>query len=354
MTRNELSAVGLVCLTSVTGLAVVLNAYPALLSGAEWRNLLPAPLVREEPARPIAGPIKANIEAPPLTSCLPTEVADNARIVVLGAYEGGLTTPFSIGTENHEVGSVALAADETGPPLLIVVSAYDPVIWDFRRVPVGRIRAVIAYGYADQAVAGVPAQIPVRFISYSTPNPACGSFVYAYKGGPELDQLAASVQRISGRAPQSFQGAYGPTGFHLDGKAAPAARLEGLDGAGIRAARETRKDAVSPGAEGLTELVNIGALRPANPDDIDNLSKVLTRASLTGYLAPQRARVPTGLSTYVVLRQTMLPKGMYGAHSATFLVPPGVPMPSDPGSHNTYFMMADGGCLGPMCGHGGG
>ena len=101
------------------------------------------------------------IESPPLTSCLPEGVADKAKIVVLGAYEGGTQTALGIEGEQHDVGTIAVAANSDGPPLVVVVTAYDPVIWDFRNVPKKRIRAVVAYGYANQAIAGVSREVPV-------------------------------------------------------------------------------------------------------------------------------------------------------------------------------------------------
>ena len=52
---------------------------------------------------------------------------------------------------------------------------------------------------------------------------------------------------------------------------------------------------------------------------------------------------------YVVTRPFVVPKGMYGAHSAVFLVEAGVPLPTDTGSHNTYYLLADGSCRGPIC-----
>jgi hypothetical protein len=281
--------------------------------------------------------------------CLPSGSADGAKIYLLGAYEGGTKTPLSLADEDNEVGTIAIGANDDGPPMIVVVSAYDPVVWDFRKVPKARLRAVVAYGYSSQAVAGVSTSTPVQFVSYNKSNPDCGTYAYAYEGGSNLDTLAEIVSQITGRKVDQFQGAYDPKGFHLEGGVAPEGQFEGLVAAGMRSTQNVTRDDVPPGSEGLTELINLNKLRLANAADVAALSRALTKTSPTGDLAPVRPSLP-GIQTYVVLAATTLPKGMYGANSATFLIPQGIPMPHDPGSHNTYYALADGGCVGPMCG----
>jgi hypothetical protein len=43
--------------------------------------------------------------------------------------------------------------------------------------------------------------------------------------------------------------------------------------------------------------------------------------------------------TFVVLKPLMLPDGMYGAHSAAFIIPQGVPAPTGPAGHNEFYRM---------------
>ena len=52
-----------------------------------------------------------------------------------------------------------------------------------------------------------------------------------------------------------------------------------------------------------------------------------------------------GIDSFVVLRAIEIPRSMHGAHSAAFLIPEGVPMPKDPGSHNAYHLLKDGSCV---------
>jgi hypothetical protein len=108
-------------------------------------------------------------------------------------------------------------------------------------------------------------------------------------------------------------------------------------------------DSIAPKETGLVQLVNSGKIRPANANDIDQLSKALTAASPSGKFAPVELESSATYNMFVVLQSTTLPKGMHGAHSASFIIPAGVPMPIDPGSHNTYYRLAEGSCMGVMC-----
>src|SRR5206468_335827 len=94
-------------------------------------------------------------------TCLSPAVARGARIVAVGTYEGGLPTAGIATDEGHQVKAVAIGAARSGPPLVLILSAYDPVIWDLRRVPNERIRAVYVSGYHVQSVAGARGR-PVR------------------------------------------------------------------------------------------------------------------------------------------------------------------------------------------------
>ncbi|NIJ22106.1 hypothetical protein FHS95_003817 [Sphingomonas naasensis] len=280
--------------------------------------------------------------------CLPAGLLAGARIVALGAYEGRGSTDLAIGDGPHETGAIAVTGNPKGDPVVLVLTAYEATIWDLRRFPRRRLRAVLAFGHYDQAVAGVPSSIPVRFQRRGQSSP-CGQTAYAYKGGRELERLAAAVTQATGRRIDDFQGGYSATAFDVD-RGAVGASGRPFDIGQIRASAEIRRERLLPKAAGIAQLVAEGALRAAGPADIDALSEALTRASPTGYLAPVRPE-HLGPRAFVVLRPTAIPRGMYGAHSAVFLIPGDIEWPVDPGSHNTYYSLSSGKCRGPFCGH---
>jgi hypothetical protein len=294
--------------------------------------------------------VRLTIENPTLTDCLSPNIAVGTKIHLVGAYEGGIGTQLSIEDNKHDVGRIKLHAKPSGEPIILVVSAYDPVIWDFSEFPVSRLKAVLASGYHDQAVAGLPRNIPLRINSYQTPNARCGKYGYAYKGGSELDRLVENISMIFGRRPDSFQGDYDPKSFVVDGQAVDiGSHGNHASPNDIRAAKKVSVDSIPPKESGLVQLVNSGNIRPANANDIYLLSRALTAASPNGNLASVELDSSITHRLFVVLKPTTLPKGMYGAHLANFIIPSGVPTPIDPGSHNTFYRLADGGCMGTMC-----
>lgn len=281
--------------------------------------------------------------------CLPADTIAGAKIVALGAYEGGTPTQFGMAGESHEVGAVAVAADRSGPPLILVLSAYDPVIWDFSRFPLSRLKAILVYGYHSQAVAHVPARIPVRFVTRANSTEGCGKPVQAYEGGPGLERLAAQTEALLGSPIAAFHGGYDPSGLHADGGTPVAPAVSRIRVRAIRSSAPIQRDEIWPGEQGLMQLIQSGAIRPARPDDVEAWNAAATRHSPTGHLAPARSQNLSANRAFVVLRRTPLPKGMYGAHARSFIIPAGVPPPTDPGSHNSYYWISDGSCRGAIC-----
>jgi hypothetical protein len=279
--------------------------------------------------------------------CLDGQRIDGARIVALGAYEGDRKLPIGFEGDSHAVGLIGVQGATKGDPLVVVLSAYDPVVWDFSTFPIERLRAVLAYGYHGQAVANVPARIPVRIVTHRHGGGAiCGEPAHAYKAGNELDQLDATIQAVLGRQIAAFYGTYSPSALHVDGGEPRA--VQTTKPLALRASAPIANDAVRPGEQGLHQLINEGAIRPATAADIAAWNEAATKARRSGRLAPYRSEYLRSGRTFVLLGQVRLPRDMYGAHSRSFIVPPGVPMPDDPGSHNSYYRISDGSCTGAV------
>jgi hypothetical protein len=115
----------------------------------------------------------------------------------------------------------------------------------------------------------------------------------------------------------------------------------------VAAAKTAKPDLVwqsAPRELGLQQLVNAGAIRAATEQDH---VAWLAAASAAGNHA---AKGPSASLLFVVLKPIVAPADMYGGHSRDFIVPHGVPMPIDNGSHNTYYFIASGTCMGAASG----
>jgi hypothetical protein len=96
----------------------------------------------------------------------------------------------------------------------------------------------------------------------------------------------------------------------------------------------------------LERFTQGGYIRLANQLDIDAWNAAGTLRLRSGQLAPfvsERLRLG---DTYVVLKPWSIPEEMAGAYSRSFIVPPGVPVPTDLSRHNSIYLIEDGSCLG--------
>ena len=276
----------------------------------------------------------ADVSVAPKGGCFDRQTIRGARVVALGAYEGGEPVDLVFSGDGDAVGRVEVQANEAGPPLLLVLSAYDPVVWDFAKFPKARLRGILAYGYSPQAVANVDKSIPVHFATLATGTTICGGYIFAYKQSSEIPRLRQQVQAILGVPLQAFYGSYSPEALQADGS--PFAPIEPakLDLQSIQASAPLQKSGLPPGDKGLWVLLDRGDIRPARRSDWEQWQR-------------QSGEKPDTFMTdsYVVLREIELPRGMYGAHSRAFLIPHGISMPTDHGSHNRFYRLKDGTCV---------
>jgi hypothetical protein len=89
------------------------------------------------------------------------------------------------------------------------------------------------------------------------------------------------------------------------------------------------------GDVGIDQLLRDGSIRRAMPRDVDlwiAATGSADRSALHLDIVDYRSGGRYVFRTYVVQREMTYPDGLYGAHSVTFIVPRGVPLPyGDPG-----------------------
>lgn len=314
------------------------NGAVVVAEGGGRREYVEAELLQERPERPAPG-----------GSCL--ERRENAApIAAFGAYEGARTLGYQIGDSAHETSLISVSGSRFGPKRTLLLMAYEPVVWDFSRAPIDRIEGVIVSGYYQQAVANLPAQIPVAFAGRR--GAVCGNPGYAYEGGQGLENAVRAVGAATGLEVVSFDGVYSANTARLGGEGleSVSANTPVRDGL-VRAAVAISREPVPPGEAGLAALEQRGLIRRASRADIAAWNAAATRRLVTGRLASFESDYLMPSRTYVVLGPMQSPAGMYGANSRNFIVARGVPAPEDRGSHNTYYFVEDGTCRGvnPDC-----
>lgn len=279
--------------------------------------------------------------------CIPKSYLANADLVLLGAYEGGQFSPFEMisGSEHVTAKTIDVLAAPQGKDMFLIVSAYDPTIWNFEHFPTRRLKAVLIFGYDGQAVANLPKNIPARFHNEHTPYKPCGEEYYAYQGGPELDRLARNIERFAGKKIDRFNGAYDPSSLSADPQYSAKSPVESTDPAKwkMRGDWPMERRWLLPALAGLAQLEKAGAIRPATWKDTDSWYRQAAKAEgLSFNYYRQRPGFFLHDKAYVVSKPIEVPSGFWGLDAVDFIVEAGVPRPRTDGGHNDYYFIETG------------
>jgi hypothetical protein len=177
-----------------------------------------------EPQPPAAPP------APPLPPCMPPALLRGADIVVLGTYGNGPSpaAPYMLHPQFKWTSSVYVAG-RPRRPVVLVLAAYSPTVWDLSGVPAKRIRAVYAQGMHNQAVAGLPRNVPVVFrrdyrrYGEAPPSENCPSLEWPHDREDAL-RVAQLIRERFGKWPRDFYASYMPFSFNVAGGPLPKLR----------------------------------------------------------------------------------------------------------------------------------
>jgi hypothetical protein len=264
-------------------------------------------------------------------------------VYAVGTYSGTRKLDIQLGKSGHQVTQVEVVVNQEERPVVLVLTAYDPVVWRVGRTPQTTIAAVLVSGYHPQALLGIEKTIPFAISTGEDRGPF--PYFFAHRAGADLLRMNEAVRAMTGREIKRFVNQPSDDGvFHVGAAPRDSTRVIYSDDLAL-------KDYVNPvqvlaGQKGLDQLVTSGKLRPATQDDIEAwLDKASNKYKRFNPSLRVEHRMRAG-RTYVVLDRVTLPDGLYGAHSRSFIIPNGVPMPDGPKGHNDFYLM-DGTATGP-------
>jgi hypothetical protein len=134
----------------------------------------------------LVAPVILRIEQ--VQSCGLVGLPDDAEVHLVGLYKGSNRLRFPLGTSGHGTTEIDVVVGRAQSPVILVLSAYDPVVWRVGYTSQSRIAGVLAAGYHTQAVIGISRDTPLRIISYEQTR-GCDTF-HAYS-----PQTAAQAER---------------------------------------------------------------------------------------------------------------------------------------------------------------
>jgi hypothetical protein len=272
-------------------------------------------------------------------------------VFAAGAYSGR-KIPFQIDQSGHEATQIDVAVNSPGKPVVLMLGAYEPTIWNIGWSTKTKILAVFVSGYHRQAVAGLEKSVPLLNSSYDNKGPC----EYFYVSTDKLPRLNPMARRVFGKPVDMVFLA--KEGRVLVGEALQAeVRLV----TSPETTPESFHDKNTPiaGPAGLEDAVRKGLLRKATSADAESWAEAVFQNSPQCDIPPvagdmPKPRAPSLHNAYVVLKPFTYPAGLYGGNLATFIIPKGEPKPDgNPGlsavlDFNTLSCQGPG-CPKPMC-----
>jgi len=113
-------------------------------------------------------------------------------------------------------GEVTVQVAKQKQPIVLALSAYEPVKWNIQAEPGAEISKIIVNGYHDQQVVGVE-NILVEEYSYEETGQSLGNFMYEWNASESQSpsSLVTKLEQLTGSQLTSFQGCYRGTQFQV-------------------------------------------------------------------------------------------------------------------------------------------
>jgi len=269
-------------------------------------------------------------------------------VVLSRTGDKGAPVPYMLTGANDKIRAVSVTGSGSGPVTLVLTS-YNPTVWDLRAIA-PRVKAVLAYGYDPQAIAGLGESVPIKFMGNPKQGSAASACGMEYVSGEmyKIQEQARAVQTMIGAHPRRWYGGEA-TSFDIDGgEGARPAVAPPIDT--LRASTTVKTGALLPDRDGLRQLVAAGIIRQIDKQDVNAWAAKGGRLTAFGRMSDMLAQIERaghskideldqGSEGYLVLKSLKaFPSGLGGANSVIFIVPDGIATPDEAG-HSAMFRL---------------
>ena len=138
----------------------------------------------------------------------------NKELHLIGVYEANADH----GNGNYlSKSAIEIKVEPRNKPIILALSAYEPVQWNITAEPGAVIEKIIVNGYHNQTVLGVSG-IPNEEHSYEETGNYIGDFIYKWGATAESSNTSSLVTKLEQRnrtSLTSFQGCYRGTNFTI-------------------------------------------------------------------------------------------------------------------------------------------
>jgi len=311
------------------------------LTAIEKRRLdIPSPPVKKLQEHPS---LKPSYSAQQKNSfeCMYPELSIPSDLVIYGTESySGRKTNFQIDQSGHTATQFDITVNRPYKPVALMLSSYEPSIWNIKWTAETNIVAIWASGNHKQVISGVPSHVPT-FTRYSGKTPCIKGSTY-----PKEYQLQMLSQQLFNKPIDQFVQGNNTGNVLLGSRTSPSTRLL----TNMNKPPKSFRDKTAPlaGKAGLKEAKSKGLIRYATAHDKQLWDQAVSLKN--------NRKSPSGLHTigrnygYVVLKEFTYPAGLYGAHMSLFYIPKGVPTPSGNPGHSVVYNFNTLVCSGGPCG----
>lgn len=276
---------------------------------------------------------------------------EDVNVFAAGGY-AGKKIDFQIDQSGNQAGQIDVAVNSPNKPVVLMLGAYDPTIWNIGWTKGTTILAVFASGYHRQVIAGLPKQTP-RLVSTYDNKGVCGYFYIKEEGSNALNPRSRIL--FNRQVNMVFPAKNGSVVVGTDISDSDSLITSG----DTTPSSYNNKSAPLAGVPGLENAAKLGILRPATKEDAikwaeaeqGNIVLIDKKQGIPPVAGGRKPNIPYIHNGYVVLKPFTFPEGLYGAHSGNFFVPKGMQKPKGNPGHSTIYDYNSMQCIGASCGH---
>tara|TARA_R110002072_G_scaffold1901_4_gene15782 strand:+ start:2879 stop:5569 length:2691 start_codon:yes stop_codon:yes gene_type:complete len=276
----------------------------------------------------------------PVSSCSFRNLPKDYEVHAVGTYKGLGLVNVTFESTSRNIREAEVVVNRPGKSTLLVLMAYDPVVWKVKRTSGSKVIGVIAGGYYAQQVIGLGNTTPILHANHKIKTD-CPS-IYAYKAGRKLDKAEKNIEKILGKKITKFITKPKDEIF-IVGEGEQFKENQLVYKVEVK---DSQYDipSIPKGMAGLRLLEKQGKLKMATPEDIDAWVEAASKKYKSKGKDLKVGHYMHVGSTYVIKKELFLPDDLHGGNSVSFIIPKGIPKPHGPPGHNKFYFMDGGFC----------
>jgi hypothetical protein len=262
-------------------------------------------------------------------------------VVFAASASAGRKLGFRVDKIGFEATQVDVAVNYPDAPVVLLLGAYNPVIWNVGWTKKTKIVAVVATGYYKQAITGVERNMPTLISTYESNNNPCG---YFFKNAGDIEAINKISQQLFNRDVNIVYPV--SNGKVLVGRKL-AKKLSLVTSGDNKPEDYYESTPALKGAAAIEYLIKNGYIRHATVEELLKLNKGISQHFLVreevyldnaadgtiervvGYRSNDRA--------YIVMKTFVYPPGLDEKGVALFFTPKGVSPPT--GTHENAIVV---------------